>query len=439
MSTPSVALATAKKRRPWYTSLTTQVMLAMVLGILAGTYIHGYVENPVEVADKFKLCADLFIRTIKMIIAPLIFLTIVTGIAGVGDLKKVGKLGAKTLLYFEVVTTLALALGVVSVLIFQPGVGVDTSHSAVDLTKYAHAEKQSMSDFLMHIVPEDFVGAFTSGNLLQVLFVAVLFGVALGKLGEAGQSMLQGMEKLSKVFFEIVHIILKLAPLGAFGAMAFAIGKFGLSALLPLLKLVLVAIFTLGIFVFGVLGFVAWYYRFNLMALIRYLKDELIIVLGTGSSETVLPVIMEKMQRAGCSRAVTGLVIPTGYSFNLDGSSIYLSICVFFIAQAYNVPISFEQGLGVFLILMVTSKGAAAVTGSAFIVLAATINATHILPLDGLALLLAIDRIMSSVRAVTNLIGNAVACAAIARMEGELDDSVGIITAPFNIPPSENS
>ncbi len=453
--TLSSAPQAKKHSGPWYTNLTTQVIVAMVLGILCGYCIYG-MERPDETvalpaeagffqhvllwlrlhvpsADGFKLLADAFIRLIKMIVAPMIFLTVVSGIAGVGDLKKVGRLGAKTILYFEILTTLALMLGIAMVYLLKPGLGVDTTHAAVDISKYtaAAAEEHHLSNFVMETLPENFLGAFTSGNLLQVLFVAVLFGIAVSRLGEAAHTAtMRALDTLSTIFFHIVGIVMKFAPFGAFGAMAFAIGKFGLSALFPLVKLLLVSIFTMGIFIFVILGAVAVYYRFSLLALIKYLKDELLIVLGTGSSEAVLPNMMAKMQAAGCSKTVTGLVIPTGYSFNLDGSSIYLSMCVFFIAQAYGVEIGWEQGIGIFVFMMLSSKGAAAVSGSGFIVLAATIQATHILPMDGLALLLAIDRIMSSVRAMTNLVGNAVACCAIARMEGELDDSVGIITGP---------
>lgn len=420
---------------PWYTNLTTQVIVAMLLGIAVGYYINTQSDNASELADQFKLLADGFIRLIKMIIAPLIFLTIVTGIAGVGDLKKVGRLGLKTLIYFEILTSIALLIGIVMVYLLKPGVGVDTHHNAVDISKFttgaAEQTQHHTVDFIMNILPENFLGAFTGGNLLQVLVVAVLFGIAVSRMPEKmHEGILGALNTISGIFFHIVSIIMKLAPVGAFGAMAFAIGKFGLSALFPLLKLLLVAILSMSVFIFLILGAVAMYYRFSLIALIKYLKDELIIVLGTGSSEAVLPNMIAKMQRAGCSKTVTGLVIPTGYAFNLDGSSIYLSLCVFFIAQAYNVPISWDQGVGIFIFLMLSSKGAAAVTGSGFIVLAATIQATHVLPLDGLALLLAIDRIMSSARAMTNLVGNAVACCAIARMEGEFDDSVGIITGP---------
>ncbi len=447
---------TPKHKGPWYTNLTTQVVVAMLLGVAVGYYVNG-LERPdmaalpvglgyfkylmlwfkahTPTADGFKLLADGFIRLIKMIIAPLIFLTVVTGIAGVGDLKKVGRLGLKTLIYFEVLTTLALMIGIIMVYVLKPGVGIDTQHVSVDVSKYATAASEQGThhtvDFIMNILPENFLGAFTSGNLLQVLFIAVLFGIAVSRMPERMHPTILGaLDTISGIFFHIVSIVMKFAPIGAFGAMAFAIGKFGLSALIPLLKLLLVAIASMGVFIFVVLGAVALYYRFSLIALIKYLKDELIIVLGTGSSEAVLPNMIAKMQRAGCSKTVTGLVIPTGYSFNLDGSSIYLSLCVFFIAQAYHVDISWDQGVGIFIFLMLSSKGAAAVTGSGFIVLAATIQATHILPLEGLGLLLAIDRIMSSARAMTNLVGNAVACCAIARMEGEFDDSVGILTGP---------
>lgn len=411
--------------RSMWSNMTFQVLAAIVLGAAFG---HFWPEEGVAM----KPLGDGFIKLIKMVVGPIIFLTIVTGMAHMGDIKKVGKVGLKSIIYFEVVTTLALIIGLLAVNIFQPGAGFDTEHAAKgDMTKFVEAaakqkEEGGFVHFVMDIIPESFIGAFVSGNLLQILFIAVLFGVALSALGEKGRGMEQGLEKVTGVFFGIIKIIMYLAPLGAFGAMAFTIGKYGLGSIIPLGKLVLLACATMVVFIALVLGFVARWYRFNLWRFIRYIKDELIIVLGTGSSETVLPRIMEKLQKLGCAKPVVGLVVPTGYSFNLDGSTIYLAMCVLFIAQAYNVPIDITHQLTILGILLITSKGAAGVVGSAFIVLTATVQATGFLPLEGLALLLGVDRFMSSVRAVTNLIGNGVATLAVARMENALDDRQGI-------------
>lgn len=415
--------------------MTCQVLIAIAIGAAFG---HFYPDLGVDM----KPLGDGFIKLIKMVVGPIIFLTIVTGMAHMGDIKKVGKVGLKSIIYFEVVTTLALIIGLVAVNVFQPGAGFDTEHAAKgDLSKFvaAAAEQKDQGGFVhfvMDIIPNSFVGAFTSGNLLQILFIAVLFGVALSAMGEKGRGMEQGLEKITGVFFGIIKIIMYLAPIGAFGAMAFTIGKYGIGSIIPLGKLVLLACATMVVFITLVLGVVARWYRFNLWRFIRYIKDELLIVLGTGSSETVLPRIMEKLQKLGCSKPVVGLVVPTGYSFNLDGSTIYLAMCVLFIAQAYSVPIDITHQITILGILLITSKGAAGVVGSAFIVLTATVQATGFLPLEGLALLLGVDRFMSSVRAVTNLIGNGVATLAVARMENELDDAKGLAEyrAHFNDP-----
>ena len=439
ITAPSATTAApAKVKKAWYLNLTTQIVVAMVLGILLGHL------NP-ELGLKMQILATGFIKLIKMIIAPLIFLTVVTGMAGMGDLKKVGKMGFKAFIYFEIMAVLALIIGMGAVTLLKPGAGIEThevsAEAAADIAKFTNQagemKEHNFGDFLYDIIPHNFVGAFTGDNLLQVLFVAILFGVAMAHLGKRVEPIAVALDAFSLVFFNIVGMIMKVAPLGAFGAMAFAISKFGLTALVPLLKLVLVSVLTMGIFIFVCLGSVAWYYRFSLWKLIVFIKDEIIIVLGTGSSETVLPNIMEKMEAAGISRPVVGLVIPTGYAFNLDGTAVYLAISVMFIAQAYGVNLTFAQEIAIFTIMMLTSKGAAAITGSGFIVLAATIQATGFLPLDGLALLLGIDRMMSSARAMTNLIGNAVATAAIARMEGELDDDAGIITEPHHRRPKK--
>jgi aerobic C4-dicarboxylate transport protein len=420
-----------KKKKPWYLNLTTQIVVAMTLGAIVGHL------RP-ELGMELQLLATGFIKLIKMIIAPLIFLTVVTGMAGMGDLKKMGRLGLKAFIYFEVMAVLALGIGMVAVHVLKPGEGIVTHEvsaaEAADIARFSskatEQKEHSFAEFMYDIIPNSFVSAFSGDNLLQVLFIAILFGIAMAHLGKRVEPIAVALDAFSHIFFHLVGMIMKVAPVGAFGAMAFAIGKFGLSALVPLGKLIVVSVLTMAVFVFVCLGAVAWYYRFSLWKLIVFIKNEIVIVLGTASSETVLPNIMEKMEAAGVSRPVVGLVMPTGYAFNLDGSAIYLAISAMFIAQAYGVELSMMQELTIFAILMLTSKGAAAVTGSGFIVLAATVQATGFLPMDGLALLLGIDRIMSSFRAMTNLIGNAVATAALARMENELDDSVGIITEP---------
>jgi len=408
--------------KKFYKNPTFQVIVAIVLGVLFGSISPDY-------AVEMKPLGDGFIRLIKMVIGPIIFLTIVTGIANVGDIKKVGKIGGKAIIYFEVITTLALILGIVVMNVLRPGDGFDTSAAAAsDITKFVAASQTHTSwvQFLMNIVPENLVGAFVNGDLLQILFISLLFGGALSAAGPQGAAISASLDKYTQLIFRVMDIIMKAAPIGAFGAIAFTIGKFGLASALPLLKLMGVTIGTMIFFVVVILGSVARYYRFNIIRFIRYLKDELVTILGTSSSESVLPVMMEKMQRFGCSKPVVGLVLPTGYSFNLDGSSIYLSMCVLFIAQAYNVDLTFSHQLTILGILLLTSKGAAGVSGSAFIVLAATISATGFLPIEGLALLLGIDRFMSTARALINLVGNAVATVVIAKMEKEFDESAAI-------------
>ncbi|MDX1974682.1 MAG: C4-dicarboxylate transporter DctA [Rickettsiales bacterium] len=402
---------------------TVQVLAAIILGIAVGAYFP-------QTGVALKPLGDGFIKMIKMIIGPIIFLTIVTGIAHVGDVKKVGKIGGKAIIYFEIITTIALILGMVAMNIFKPGVGFDTEHAAKgDVSKYIvkGTEDHSISAFLLQIVPDNLIGAFAEGDLLQVLFISIFFGLALSAMGDKGRPIIESFDKYSALIFKVMGFVMKFAPIGAFGAMAFTIGNFGISAVVPLLKLLVVACGTLFFFVLVILGIVAKIYGFSIIKFVYYLKDELIIVLGTGSSEAVLPRMMEKMQHFGCSKQVTGLVLPTGYSFNLDGSSLYLAMCVLFIAQAYNIELSLTHELTILGILLLTSKGAAGVVGSAFIVLAATISATKFLPIEGLALLLGIDRFMSSVRAVTNLIGNGVATVVIAKSEKEFDEVKALV------------
>lgn len=410
--------------KKFYKNPTFQVLAAIILGGFFGNYAP-------DLAIEMKPLGDGFIRLIKMVIGPIIFLTIVTGIANVGDIKKVGKIGGKAIIYFEVITTIALILGIVVMNILRPGDGFDTSAASAgtgDITKYVVASQKHTTwvEFLMNIVPENIVGAFVNGDLLQILFISLLFGGALSAAGPQGAAVSASLDKYTQLIFRVMDIIMKAAPIGAFGAISFTIGKFGLASAIPLLKLMGVTIGTMIFFVIVVLGAVARYYRFNIIRFIRYLKDELVTIVGTSSSESVLPVMMEKMQRFGCSKPVVGLVLPTGYSFNLDGSSIYLSMCVLFIAQAYQVDLTFSHQLTILGILLLTSKGAAGVAGSAFIVLAATISATGFLPMEGLALLLGIDRFMSTARALINLIGNAVATVVVAKMEKEFDESMAI-------------
>jgi aerobic C4-dicarboxylate transport protein len=387
------------------------VLSAITLGIVLG---HFWPNAGVAV----KPLGDLFIRLVKMVISPVVFLTVVTGISSIGDLRKVGTIGLKALIYFEIVTTLCLAVGLAVAHLVEPGAGMQISaQPGTDLSQYTTAPKQSAAEFLLNIIPDNAIGAFAKGELLQVLVFSVFFGAALAALREKGKPVEKFLENLAEVFFKLIGILMRVAPVGAFGAMAFTIGKYGVGSLSALAKVMLTVYLTMAVFVFFVLAGIAWYYRFSLFKVLAYIKEELIVVLGTSSSESVLPRMIEKMQAAGCSRSVVGLVIPTGYSFNLDGTSIYLSIAVLFIAQAYSIPLDLWQQLSILGILLVTSKGAAAVVGSAFITLAATVSATGVLPVEGLALLLGVDRFMSEARSITNLIGNTVACLAIARME----------------------
>lgn len=362
---------------------------------------------------------DTFINLVKMVITPVIFLTVVLGIARTGDLKRVGRVGVKALAYFEVVTTFALAIGLVVVNLVRPGDGIDAAHAPLaDVAQYTtSAAKLSVVDFLVHIVPSSVVGAFAQGEVLQVVFFSVLFGIALASLQDAGQPVVRGLEYLETIFFKIVAIVMRAAPIGAFGAMAFTVGNFGLASLITLGRLMFCVYLTMGLFIFVILNVVARAFGFSLWKLLVYIRDEILVVLGTSSSEAVLPRLIDKLERYGCARSVVGLVVPAGYSFNLDGTSIYLSMATLFIAQAYGVHLSLAQQLSVLAILMITSKGAAGVTGSGFIVLASTLSALRVVPIEGVALVLGVDRFMSEARAITNVIGNAVATVVIAKSE----------------------
>ncbi|MCR9024053.1 dicarboxylate/amino acid:cation symporter [Aeromonas caviae] len=401
-------------------SLYFQVILAITIGICLG---HVY---PSLGAD-MKPLGDGFVKLIKMIIAPVIFCTVVTGIAGMESMKAVGKTGAIALIYFEVVSTLALIIGLCVVNVLQPGAGMNVDPSSLDasaISVYAdQAQSQGIIPFLLDVIPASVIGAFAGGNILQVLLFAVLFGFSLHHIGEKGKPIFNIIDGFSQVIFGIINMIMKLAPIGAFGAMAFTIGKYGIGSLVQLGQLIASFYLTCLLFIFLVLGSIAKANGFSIVRFIAYIREELLIVLGTSSSESVLPRMLVKMEALGCKKSVVGLVIPTGYSFNLDGTSIYLTMAAVFIAQATNTPLDLFHQLTLLVVLLISSKGAAGVTGSGFIVLAATISAVGHLPLAGLALILGIDRFMSEARALTNLIGNGVATLVVARYCDQLDEA----------------
>lgn len=406
-------------RKPLYSQLYVQVLTAITIGVLLG---HFYPDIGVAM----KPLGDGFIKLIKMIIVPVIFCTVVHGIASMSNLKAVGSTGIKALVYFEVVTTLALIVGLVVANVIRPGEGMNVDPTKLDsnaVSAYVTTAKgQTTIEFLLDIIPKTVVSAFADGNILQVLLVAILFAFALQALGQRGKLVLELIDQTSHVFFGIVGIIMKLAPIGAFGAMAFTIGKYGVETLGSLATLMATFYLTCLIFIFGVLGPIAWYTGFNIFKFIRYIKDELLIVLGTSSSESVLPRMISRMKRLGCQESVVGLVIPTGYSFNLDGTCIYLTMATLFLAQATNVDLSLAQQLGILGILLLTSKGAAGVTGSGFIVLAATLASTGTVDVHAMAIILGIDRFMSEARALTNLVGNGVATVVVSKWENALDE-----------------
>ena len=406
------------KKQPLYKSLYFQVITAIVIGILLGHFFP-------ETGTAMKPLGDGFIKLIKMIIAPIIFCTVVVGIAGMEDMKSVGKTGGYALLYFEVVSTIALIVGLVLVNTLNPGGGMNVDPATLDTKSVSQftgpGKMQSTTDFLLNIIPTTFIDAFAKGEMLQVLLIAVMFGFALHKFGGRGTLIFDMIEKFSHVLFVIVGYIMKVAPIGAFGAMAFTIGKYGLGSLASLAKLMGTFYLTCLLFIFVVLGSIARYHGFSIWKFIKYIKEELLIVLGTSSSESVLPRMMAKMENLGVRKSTVGLVIPTGYSFNLDGTSIYLTMAAVFIAQATNTPLTLVQEISLLAILLLTSKGAAGVTGSGFIVLAATLSAGGNGPGAGLALILGIDRFMSEARALTNLIGNGVATVVVGKWTNDLD------------------
>jgi aerobic C4-dicarboxylate transport protein len=413
-ATPSPAMP----QRPWFAHLYVQVLVAIVLGVLLGHFA------PIS-GEAMKPLGDLFIKLVKMVIAPVIFLTIVTGIAGMRDLAAVGRVAAKAFAYFLTFSTLALIVGMIVANVVRPGAGLNIDPAALDGGKVAeYAEKahdSTLVGFVTGMVPDTFLSALTQGNILQVLVVAILFGIALASLGDRGERVLGLLEDVSLAMFKLVAIVMKAAPIGAFGAMAFTIGKYGVGTLANLAQLLATFYVTSLLFVLVVLGLVARAAGFSILRLIVYLKAELLLVLGTSSSESALPALIEKMERAGCPKAVVGLVVPTGYSFNLDGTNIYMTLAALFIAQACNVELTLGQQLLLLGVAMISSKGAAGVTGSGFITLAATLSIVPSVPIGGMALILGIDRFMSECRSLTNFIGNAVATVVVSRWEGTLD------------------
>ena len=405
-------------KKPFYKVLYVQVLFAIACGVLL-----GYFEPKLGV--DLKPLGDGFIKLVKMIIAPVIFCTVVHGIAGMQDMKKVGRVGGKALLYFELVSTLALVIGLLVANIAKPGAGFNADLSTLDtkaidgFTAKAHA--QSTVDFILNIIPNTFIDAFAKGDILQVLLIAILFGFSLAAMGEKGKPVFDFVEQVSHVLFGIVNSVMKLAPLGAFGAMAFTIGKYGVGSLVPMAKLMGAFYLTCGLFIFVVLGAIARYTGFSIVKFIKYIREELLIVLGTSSSESALPKLMNKLEKMGCSRSVVGLVVPTGYSFNLDGTNIYMTMAALFIAQAMDIPLSIGDQILLLLVAMLSSKGAAGITGAGFITLAATLSVVPSVPVAGMALILGIDRFMSEARALTNIIGNAVATVVVSRWENALD------------------
>ncbi len=396
-------------------NLNFQVIAGILLGVIVGLCFKSF-------GPTAKLISQTFINLITMLIAPIIFFTIVLGIAGMSDMKKVGRVGGKALLYFEIVSTCALVIGMIVANLIKPGDGF-VSHVAADASKLAVYQKAAAdmhwSDFIAHIVPPNVFEAFAKGDILQILFFAILFGFGLSRMGETGQPVINLFEKLSKVFFNIMHMVMRLAPIGAFGGMAYTISTYGVKTLQPLALLMGSVYLTMFLFIFVVLNIVCRIFKFSLWEYLKFIREEILIVLGTSSSESVLPAMMEKMEKFGCSRSVVGLVIPTGYSFNLDGTTIYLSMAVIFLAQVYHILLSLEQQVVLIGILMITSKGAAAVTGGGFIVLTSILAALKIIPVEGVAILLGVDRFMSEARAITNMIGNGIATVVIAKTEGE--------------------
>jgi aerobic C4-dicarboxylate transport protein len=396
--------------------LYVQVLIGIILGIIVGLLFPGFFQTG-------KIISDVFISLIKMVIAPIIFFTVVLGITGAGNMKKVGRVGGKGILYFEIVSTIALLIGLVVGTFIQPGKGVVLANTNKDkVAAYVDQGKEmNWVDFFTHIVPDNIIGAFAKGDIIQILFFSIFFAVGLMMIKKGNEGIINTFGVINKALFNILHIVMKLSPVGAFGGMAYTMGKFGIGSLLILGKFMLTFYCTVLIFIFLILNGIMRYYGFSLIKLLKYLKEEIFIVIGASSSEAVLPSVMEKLEQAGCEKSVVGLIIPTGYSFNLDGTSIYLSMAIIFLAQVFDVEFSISQQLTIFGILLITSKGAAGVTGSGFIVLASTLTAIKVIPLEGLALLIGVDRFMSEARSVTNFIGNAVATVVISKHEKAID------------------
>lgn len=415
-------LETTAKKQKWYKVLYIQVLIAITLGVILGAVAPN-------IGEAMKPFGDAFIKLVKMIIAPVIFLTVTTGIAGMTNMKQVGRVAGKAMTYFLTFSTLALVIGMVVANVMQPGAGLNidpaTLATGKDATKVAEyvskAHDSTVTGFLMGIIPNTLASPLTEGNILQVLFISILFGISLAITSEKSQTVLTFLQEISLPVFKLVEILMKAAPIGAFGAMAFTIGKYGISSIGNLMYLILVFYITSLLFVLLVLGAVARYNGFSIIKLIKYIKDELLLVLGTSSSEAALPALMQKMEKAGCEKSVVGLVIPTGYSFNLDGTNIYMTLAALFIAQACNIELTLTQQITLLLVAMLSSKGAAGITGAGFITLAATLAVVPSVPIEGMALILGIDRFMSECRALTNFTGNACATVVVARWENALD------------------
>ena len=418
MHSPSPTTPQAGSRRRWYTHLYVQVIVAIAAGVALGHFAP-------QTGEAFKPLGDAFIKLVKMVIAPVIFLTIVTGIASMRDLRAVGRVAAKAFAYFLTFSTLALIIGMIIANVMRPGDGLNIDPSSLDAAAVASysekAHETSLVGFLTSMIPDTFLSSMTQGNILQVLVIAILFGVSLAGMGERGDKLLAILEDVSSVFFRLVSIVMKTAPIGAFGAMAFTIGKYGVGSLANLAELVALFYITSLLFVIVVLGTVARFAGFSIFALIRYLKEELLLVLGTSSSESALPSLIAKMEAAGCPKTIVGLVVPTGYSFNLDGTNIYMTLAALFIAQACGVDLTLGQQILLLAVAMLSSKGAAGVTGAGFITLAATLSIVPSVPVAGMALILGIDRFMSECRSLTNFVGNAVATVVVSRWEKSLD------------------
>ena len=416
------AISTTPVRKPWYRILYIQVLIAVAAGIAIGYFAP-------DLGKSLKPLGDGFIQLVKMMIAPIIFCTVVHGIASVGDLRRLGRVGIKSLVYFEVVSTLALIIGLVVVNVLQPGAGItpagQTFHpdaaAATAASAYTNkAQSLSTVEFLLNIIPSTFVGAFVSGDLLQILVIAMLVAFAIVSMGEKGKPLLHAIDTGGQLFFGVMHIVVKVAPLGALGAMAYTVGAHGIGTLNKLLALMAGFYVTAGLFIFIILGSIARWCGFSLVRFLVYITDELLLVLGTSSSETALPHLIQKLQRLGCSKSTVGLVVPTGYSFNLDGTNIYMAMAAVFLAQATNTPLDLSHQISLLLVAMLTSKGASGITGAGFVALAATLQVVPGIPIESLALLVGIDRFMSECRAITNFIGNGVATIAISRWEGEV-------------------